>query len=318
MKNIVFHFIGEFSSQLEELALRVDSLLWEQPQAAMTQARLFGELLVNMIFEQENMSEVYPLKLVEKINRLYRHDVIQDDIYKKLEFIRKNGNIASHQVLEMDQEVAKEAHRAIFDLGVWYAEVYVSHTFSAPTYELPSKQSQDLDVMKQWMDEYIKETQARISEIEEQLSQLKEEKKQHPIVKEKRNQMEEQVKNKGRHVPLERFKQTFKDADFNYRNLSKKAAEFQFADFKTGYVYLLDNVTPTIAIHPWLVEQAKMFEDVQTKPLKNTALKSFPKKEEDGQLKSNYGYAFTFQTKGELEVLLKRIAEEFETKYMIK
>ncbi len=317
MKTSVFHFIGEFSSQLEELALRVEALLWDQPQAAMTQARLYGELLVNMIFEQENMSEVYPLKLVEKINRLYRHDVIQDDIYKKLEFIRKNGNIASHQVIEMDQEVAKEAHRAIFDLGVWYAEVYVSHTFSAPAYELPPRQSQDLDVMKQWMDEYIKETQARISEIEEQLSQLREEKKQHPS-KEKRNQMEDQTKNNSRHVPLERFQSTFEEANFNYRNLSKKAAEFQFADFKTGYVYLLDNVTPTIAIHPWLVEQAKMFEEVQVKSRKSTALKNFPKKEEEGQLKSNYGYSFTFQTKGELDVLLKRIAEEFESKYMIK
>ncbi|THE12328.1 DUF4145 domain-containing protein [Bacillus timonensis] len=316
MKNSVFHFIGDFSSQLEELALRVEALLWDQPQAAMTQARLFGELFVNMIFEQENMSEVYPLKLVEKINRLYRHDVIQDDMYKKLEFLRKNGNIASHQVLEMDQEVAKEAHRAIFDLGVWYAEVYVSHIFSAPSYELPSKQSQDFDVMKQWMDEYIKETQARISEIEEQLSQLKIEKKQHPVVKEKKSSTQNRAKN--RIVPLERFQPTFENANFIYRNLSKKAAEFQFENFTTGYVYLLDNVTPTIVIHPWLVEQAKMFEEVQTKPVRSTALRKFPRPEEDGQLKSNYGYPFTFQTKGELKVLLQRIAEEFESKYMIK
>ncbi|MEH7235772.1 DUF4145 domain-containing protein [Bacillus sp. JJ1562] len=318
MKTSVFHFIGEFSCQLEELALRVEALLWDQPQAAMTQARLFGELFVNMIFEQENMSEVYPLKLVEKINRLFRHDVIDDDIYKKLEFIRKNGNIASHQVLEMDQEVAKEVHRTIFDLGVWYAEVYVSHTFSAPSYELPSKQSQDLDAMKQWMDEYIKETQARISEIEEQLSQLKEEKKQHPIVKEKRNPILDQPKNKGRQVPLEKFQSTFRKAGFNYRGQTKKAAEFQFENFKTGYVYLLDNATPTIAIHPWLVGQAKLFDEEQTKSRKSTALKNFPRMKENDQLKSNYGYAFTFQTNGELEVLLQRIAEEFETKYMIK
>lgn len=236
MKNSVFHFIGDFSSQLEELALRVEALLWDQPQAAMTQARLFGELLVNMIFEQENMSEVYPLKLVEKINRLYRHDVIQDDMYKKLEFLRKNGNIASHQVLEMDQEVAKEAHRILFELGVWYSEVYVSHTFSAPRYELPSKQNQDLDAMKQWMDAYIKETQARISEIEEQLHQLKEEKKQHPVVKEKRISTEKRAEN--RIVPLERFQLTFENANFTYRNLSKRLLNFNSKILKQGmYIY---------------------------------------------------------------------------------
>jgi hypothetical protein len=155
MKNSLFNFIGEFSSTLEELALRVEALLWDQPQAAMTQARLFGEVLVSMIFEQENMNEVYPLKQVEKINRLYKYDIITDDIYKKLEYIRKNGNAASHQVTEMDQEVAKQAHQSLFELSVWYAEVYVSHMFSAPTYELPSSQNQNHQLMKQWMDAYI-------------------------------------------------------------------------------------------------------------------------------------------------------------------
>src|SRR5690606_25278036 len=101
-------------------------------------------------------------------------------------------------------------------------------------------------------------------------------------------------------------------------NLSKKAAEFQYEDIKTGYVYLLDNVTPTIAVHPWLVEKSKMVEEVQVKPLKNTALRRFPKKEEEGQIKSNYGYTFTFQTKGELEVLLKRIVEALEPKTVMK
>ncbi|MCS0542851.1 DUF4145 domain-containing protein, partial [Aeromonas veronii] len=158
-KSKVFHFIGEFSSQLEEAALRVEALLWEQPQVALTQARLFGELFVTMILEQENMNEGFALTQVQKIRKLYSHDIISDDIYKKLEFIRKNGNIAAHQVVEIDQEVAKKAHRAIFDLGVWYSEVYVSHTFSAPAYELPTEEKQDFDAMKQWMDDYIKETQ---------------------------------------------------------------------------------------------------------------------------------------------------------------
>ncbi|MGN7298745.1 DUF4145 domain-containing protein [Ferdinandcohnia sp. SAFN-114] len=314
-KNSVFHFIGEFSSQLEEAALRVEALLWEQPQVALTQARLFGELIVTMILEQENMNEGFALTQVQKIRKLYSHDIISDDVYKKLEFIRKNGNIAVHQVVEIDQEVAKEAHRTIFDLGVWYAEVYVSHTFSAPVYELPTVEKQDLDVMKQWMDDYIKETQQQLREIEEQLKELKEEKKQQPVV-EKRPHVSPE-KTKERHVPLDRFQQTFEKVHFNFTNLSKKAAEFQFDDFKTGFVYLLDNINPTITVHPWLVEKANLFEEVQTKPLKNTALRRFPKKEEDGQLKSNYGYPFTFQTNGELEFLLKRIIEVLESEKVI-
>src|SRR4051794_29818977 len=114
MKSSIFNFLGDFSSTLEEVALRVEDLLWRQPEAAMTQARLFGETLASMILEQENMNEVYPLKQVEKINRLYKYDIIQDEIYKKFEYIRKNGNVASHQVIEVDQEVAKQVHQALF------------------------------------------------------------------------------------------------------------------------------------------------------------------------------------------------------------
>ncbi len=45
MKSSIFDFLGEFSSTLEELALRVEDLLWDQPQEAMMKARLFGETL---------------------------------------------------------------------------------------------------------------------------------------------------------------------------------------------------------------------------------------------------------------------------------
>ena len=82
MKLSIFNFLGEFSSSLEELALRVEDLLWDQPQEAMMKARLFGETLVSIIFEEEDMKELYPLKQWEKINELYKHDIIQDEIYK--------------------------------------------------------------------------------------------------------------------------------------------------------------------------------------------------------------------------------------------
>ncbi|MFV8830547.1 DUF4145 domain-containing protein [Alkalihalobacterium sp. APHAB7] len=288
MKSSIFNFIGDFSSTLEELALRVEALLWDQPQAAITQSRLFGEMLVSMIFEQENMNEVYPMKQVEKINRLYKHDIIQDDIYKKLEYIRKNGNIASHQVLEMCQEVAKQVHQALFDISVWYAEVYGHYTFSAPTYELPSKPNQDHHDMKQWMDAYIQETTKRLTEIEAHLEQLKQEKyQQEDLVNEKEKSRVrtalKPVKSNERSFPLEQFESTFKKVNFKRTNL--------------------------IAIHPSIVEQEKMFMEVPNKQRKSTALRRFPKMEEGGKLKSNYGYMYTFQTKRELEELLRRVVE---------
>ena len=318
MKASIFNFLGEFSSTLEELALRLEDLLWDHPQEAMVKARLFGETLVSMILEQENINEVYPLNQWEKINKLYKHDIIQDEIYTKFEYIRKNGNIAVHQATDMDLEVAKQAHQILFDLSVWYTEVYVSHTFTAPAYELPAKQLENPLLMKQWMDEY----QTKIAEIERQLEQLKQEKKAHPISVTAEKKINARInanrtKNSERIVPLEKFQATFVKADFDWTNLSKKAAEFKMKEFAEdnaeAYVYLLDNVTPTIAVHPSLIEQAKMLADVTSKAVKSTALRKFPKMIEDHITKSNYGYTYTFQTKAELESLLARIIDVLQS-----
>ena len=95
MKSSLFNFVGEFSSTLEELALQVEDLLVKHPSAAMSRARLFGEVFVSMIFEQEQIREVGKLPQWEKVKILYQNDLIPDDIYTQLEFIRKNGNDAA-------------------------------------------------------------------------------------------------------------------------------------------------------------------------------------------------------------------------------
>ncbi|MFP3499954.1 hypothetical protein SB759_37680, partial [Pseudomonas sp. SIMBA_059] len=74
-------------------------------------------------------------------------------------------------------------------------------------------------------------------------------------------------------------------------------------------VYLLDNITPTIVVHPTLIEKAPALEEMASEPLKHTGLTKFPRKIENHAIKSNYGYPFTFQTNGELEALLRRIDE---------
>ncbi|MCP1144878.1 DUF4145 domain-containing protein [Lysinibacillus endophyticus] len=314
MKSSIFKFLGDYSSTLKELVLRFEDLLWDQPQAAMMNARLFGETLVNMIFEQENMNEVYPLKQWEKTNRLYNHDIIPDDIYKKFEYIRKNGNTAVHQPTEMDIEVAKQAHQFIFDLGVWYVEVYGSYKFNAPDYELPAKQIQEPHFIQEWM----KEHQKKIAEIEKQLEELKQEKQQN-TVKEVKKINTQKVPKHERIVPLDQYKETFKKANFDLKKTTKKTAEFKHMEFgekdDEAYVYLLDNVTPTIVVHPTLIAKAPQLEEMASEPLKHTGLTKFPRKIEDNTKKSNYGHPFTFQTNGELEAILIRIGEVLNSRY---
>ena len=270
MKSGFFNFVGEFSSTLEELALQVEELLVRHPSAAVSRARLFGEVIVSMIFEQEQIMEVGKLVQWEKVKILYQNDLISDDIYTQLEFIRKNGNDASHQVKKIEQELARRIHRAIYDLCVWYGEVYVSHTFRAPSYELPSNKYQEQETIDQVMDDYVQEMQKRIAEIEEELKLLKQEKKDHNSSKERfddriirtNSQSLKEIENR---FPLERFEPTFNSFQFKRTNLTKKAVEFQHTEYHDEYIYLLTNKTPTIVIHPDLVEKTELLKGLPTK-----------------------------------------------------
>ena len=88
----------------------------------------------------------------------------------------------------------------------------------------------------------------------------------------------------------------------NRSNLTKKAAEFQHQEFQNEYIYLLTNKTPTIVIHPAFVEETELLKGLPTKSYKSTALRKFPKKEENAKLMSNYGYAYTFQTNSDYSI----------------
>ncbi|NMD72300.1 DUF2002 family protein [Bacillus sp. DNRA2] len=177
-------------------------------------------------------------------------------------------------------------------------------------------------MIKQQMDEYIQETENKFAEIEAQLEQLKHEKLQAQTeVKEidgpRVRTVRDREKTNIRAVPLEKYKSTFEATNFKLTNVSKKAAEFEHPEYG-AYIYLLDNVTPTIAIHPSLFERANTLVEIPNKLVKSTALRRFPKKEEDGKLKSNFGYTYTFQTKSELESLLARIVQVLEDRHRVR
>ena len=55
----------------------------------------------------------------------------------KLEWIRKKGNKAVHDVTEVEVADALQAHKFLFEISVWYMQVYVTYNFEAPVYKLP-------------------------------------------------------------------------------------------------------------------------------------------------------------------------------------
>lgn len=182
----LFSFVENFSRELATLSIRIEDQLFEQPQATLMQARLFSEQLVKLISNEEEIEKLYPLKHSERIHKLYRNNAIEEDIYMKLEWLRKKGNSAAHSIKEVEVEDILKAHRFLFDISVWYMQIYVSYDFEAPVYKLPIKSKQEpaeigenLDgLIKPYIDQTLKKIDDMWAEINQELQAIKKEKEQ--------------------------------------------------------------------------------------------------------------------------------------------
>ncbi|WP_043932435.1 DUF4145 domain-containing protein [Bacillus sp. EB01] len=176
-----FEFVGSFSNELLTLIVQLEEALFTQPQTVLMQARLYTEQLVKLVSKEEGIENVYPLKHAERIHKLYRQNAIEEDLYIKLEWIRKKGNKAAHDVSAVSIEDGLKAHKYLFDISVWYMQVYVSYDFEAPIYKLPVPEKgsgalseQELSVLiKPYLEQSFKQMDEMKKEIQRELDELK-------------------------------------------------------------------------------------------------------------------------------------------------
>ncbi|WP_135326226.1 hypothetical protein [Halobacillus salinus] len=129
--------MNEVAPDFVEIGQQIDKSLYEQPDSALIQARLYGEHLGKLVSKQEKLEQAYEIKHVDRLHKLWRSGVIEDEIHQKFDWIRKKGNKSAHEAGSGDVESAIRAHRTIYDLSVWYVQLYVSFDFDVPAYEVP-------------------------------------------------------------------------------------------------------------------------------------------------------------------------------------
>lgn len=309
MSTSIFTFVEKISSNLAELAYRIEDQLFEQPNAALVQARLYSEELVKMISANEELEDVYPLKHSERIHKLYRVNAIDEDLYMKLELIRKKGNKAAHDVKEADILEALQVHKYLFELSEWYMQVYVSFDFEAPLYRLPLRadktsnafrQKELEDAMKPYLDQTMQKLDEMRREVYEQLQSIKEEREDMKLkgstLTSKKNKSEAAA-----NANYEPIHQIFEKNQFDKKGETKKAREYEHKLTKE-IIYLLRYKDITIALNPDTIKESLKHEE---RIRHSTALTSFPKKINKGKVPTSYGYFYTFKDESELDAFLK-------------
>jgi Domain of unknown function (DUF4145) len=162
--------------QLTQLGEEIEDVLYTDPHAVLTKARVFSEWIVKEVYQREKINEVFEVTHAERLHKLLREGITTDDIHEKLEWIRKIGNKAAHEPQFGQVEHALQAHRYLYDIAVWYMELYGDVDFTPPTYRIPkARPSAAIDATK--LGEIIQQTiqQTLGTSIEEKLRELQEE-----------------------------------------------------------------------------------------------------------------------------------------------
>ena len=315
---LLFEFVKQFSPELANLAERIEDKMFTEPHASMMQARLFSEQLLKLISQAEELEAVYPLKQAERIHKLYRQNLIDEDLYLKLEWIRKKGNKAIHDVTEVEVADMVKIHKFLFKISIWYMQVYVSYNFEAPDYQLPTasvstlwKEKDRDERIKPYVD---KKFDDMWSEIHRQLRVVEAEKSKtvaDNMVESGNSQIEKPLLEIAceKSIPKtfevsEEIHRIFTQYNFTMTNKTTKAAEYQ-RNSKNEIIYLLPNKRLSIVLHP---ETAVANFGNLEEPIFSTAYRHFPKKINKGKIANHYGYPFKFDSEEGLNDFLQKIS----------
>ncbi|HDR4893631.1 DNA phosphorothioation-dependent restriction protein DptF [Bacillus cereus] len=141
MEKYTFDFLQEIFPELAEMGRDIENIFYQDPQSVLIKGRIFAELLLKRIAEEHELYDVQYLKQVERIQKLEREDILSKEISRSFDTVRYLGNKAAHEHIESGLESAFKMHKNLFQIAVWFMEVYGSYEFVAPKYRHPQPKS---------------------------------------------------------------------------------------------------------------------------------------------------------------------------------
>ncbi|KKY00239.1 hypothetical protein VN21_15310 [Paraclostridium benzoelyticum] len=128
---------------LKKLAYEIKEALYSYPHSAVVKGRLLAEYISKEIATLEGEDYLNSLTQVDRIKKLNEEGLIDFEIYKAFNSIRKLGNIAAHDEIEGELEAALSIHRNLHKIICWFIEVYVDPSFESIVYKTPNPMVND-------------------------------------------------------------------------------------------------------------------------------------------------------------------------------
>ena len=160
-KNVLSFLQPQFP-KLADIAYSIEKCVYNDPHGAIVKARLFGEAAAKEIWDKENLESVYEVEHIERIYKLFREGIIDEQFRDYFSFVHKISNKATHDVYYGSIVESMQIFRVVFKISVWFMELYGDISFQAPDYrdpEMPQKTSEiNSDELTELVSKTVEET----------------------------------------------------------------------------------------------------------------------------------------------------------------
>jgi len=124
MTNSNFHFLQNEWNFLFQLASEAEQSAKTAPVTSAFYSRLSLEKMVNWLYENEGcLSQPYTSNLAARLGEQTFKDIIPPSIYRDIDFIRREGNLAAHQG-KSSSKVSVPCVRFLFRFLSWTVKMY--------------------------------------------------------------------------------------------------------------------------------------------------------------------------------------------------
>lgn len=141
MRIEVYNLLKDNYSELYSISLDINDLVFTAPHTVIVKSRVYIELLSKEIAKLEKIEELNTCTLAERLKRLNKLGIIDEELSYYFNEIRKIGNVAAHEEIEGELELALKVHKVIYKITGWFVETYLDYNFKTPIYKSPVPES---------------------------------------------------------------------------------------------------------------------------------------------------------------------------------
>lgn len=149
-----FEFITSYKPEWAILAKEFERKLFTDIESSLLKARKLNEIIIQDIFEMEDISYPTFAKHAERLAILKNEGVFEEDVFKSFDRIRRLGNTAAHVHETIPIVDGINAHKNLYLILRWYVESYISYEIKVPEYQDPKPEDLS-DKVQQMMKEML-------------------------------------------------------------------------------------------------------------------------------------------------------------------